>query len=61
MIKSEVWKPATKLVDVLSAVVNLLVVPNPDDPLQTTIAELYKTDLAKFNKTAKEWVKKYAS
>ena len=38
---------------------NLLANPNPDDPLDTAIAEIYKTDIEKFKKTANEWVKKF--
>ncbi len=60
MIKSEIWKPSIKLVDVLHAVVNLLVEPNPDDPLQPAIADQYKQDHSAFVKIAKEWVTKYA-
>ncbi|KAJ3038729.1 hypothetical protein HDV00_000389 [Rhizophlyctis rosea] len=60
LLKTEVWKPATKLVDVLAALVNLLQFPNPDDALQPSIAEIYNTDPAKFKKTAKDFTKKYA-
>ncbi|KAJ3277661.1 Ubiquitin-conjugating enzyme E2 4 [Borealophlyctis nickersoniae] len=61
ILKTDVWKPATKIVDVLSELVRLLQEPNPDDALQSSIAEVYKVDPAKFKKTAKDWVKKYAS
>ncbi|KAI9143790.1 ubiquitin-conjugating enzyme/RWD-like protein, partial [Paraphysoderma sedebokerense] len=60
ILKTDVWKPATKLTDVLNALVSLLVVPNPDDPLVSSIAEEYKADKAKFEKKAKEFAKKYA-
>jgi ubiquitin-protein ligase len=43
------------------AIAYLLEHPNPDDPLDTNIAEQYRTDYEKFKKTAKEWTKKYAS
>lgn len=33
---------------------------NPDDPLVPEIAQIYKTDKAKYEATAKEWTKKYA-
>ncbi|KAJ3091019.1 Ubiquitin-conjugating enzyme E2 4 [Quaeritorhiza haematococci] len=61
LLKSDVWKPATKLSDILVALSSLLENPNPDDALQSSIAEVYNTNQAKFQKTAKEWVKKYAS
>ncbi|RKO85105.1 putative ubiquitin-conjugating enzyme E2-16 kDa, partial [Blyttiomyces helicus] len=61
LLKTDEWKPATKLTHVLTALSQLLETPNPDDALQASIAEVYKTDRAKFTKTAKDWVKKYAS
>ncbi|TPX59059.1 hypothetical protein PhCBS80983_g02708 [Powellomyces hirtus] len=60
LLKTEVWKPSTKLTDILVALVDLLQNPVPEDALQATIARLYNTDQAAFQKTAKEWVKKYA-
>ncbi|KNC96388.1 uncharacterized protein SPPG_08287 [Spizellomyces punctatus DAOM BR117] len=59
LLKSEIWKPSTKLVDVLTALVDLLQNPVPEDALQPSIAQIYNSDPAKFKKTAKEWVKKY--
>ncbi|RKP26508.1 ubiquitin-conjugating enzyme/RWD-like protein [Syncephalis pseudoplumigaleata] len=61
LLKPDSWKPATPILDVLQAVATLLDNPNPDDPLETSIAEQYITDISKYNKTAKEWTKKYAS
>jgi ubiquitin-conjugating enzyme E2 D/E len=34
--------------------------PNPEDPLVPEIAYLYKNDRQRYEKTAKEWTKKYA-
>ena len=34
--------------------------PNPDDPLEPEIANLYKTNRSKFDTLAKEWTQKYA-
>ena len=39
---------------------SMLMDPNPDDPMEGTIAKLYKTDREKYNETAKEWTEKYA-
>ncbi|KAI8053084.1 ubiquitin conjugating enzyme [Syncephalis plumigaleata] len=61
ILKPDCWKPATPIFDVLSAIATLLEHPNPDDPLEPSIAEQYRTDISKFNKTAKEWTKKYAN
>ncbi|KAG0236632.1 Ubiquitin-conjugating enzyme E2 D1 [Actinomortierella wolfii] len=61
LLKSDQWKPAVKMTNVLTALVTLLEQPNPEDPLMTDIAELYTKDYAKFAKTAKEYTKKYAN
>ncbi|KAF9968979.1 Ubiquitin-conjugating enzyme E2 D4 [Actinomortierella ambigua] len=60
LLKSDQWKPAVKMLNVVSALVTLLEQPNPDDPLVTEIAEQYTKDYAKFVKTAKEHTKKFA-
>ncbi|KAL1932632.1 hypothetical protein VTP01DRAFT_8310 [Rhizomucor pusillus] len=60
MLKADTWKPATKMSQVLEAIMTLLLQPNPDDALVGSIAEVYNTNRAKFEKTAKEYVKKYA-
>ncbi|RIB08305.1 ubiquitin-conjugating enzyme/RWD-like protein [Gigaspora rosea] len=61
LLKTDVWKPATKISQVLKAIADLLENPNPDDALVASIAEVYNTNKAKFVKTAKDFVKKYAS
>lgn len=45
---------------VLLSIMSLLTDPNPDSPLSAEAAQLYKSDRAKYNKTAKEWTQKYA-
>ncbi|KAG8160870.1 hypothetical protein KVR01_009134 [Diaporthe batatas] len=59
-LKPENWKPASKLAAVLEAVRNLLVEPNPDDPLEPRIADEYRSQRAQFDKTAREYVGRYA-
>ena len=46
---------------VVLSICSLLTDPNPDDPLVPEIARIDKTDRAKYEATAKEWTKKYAS
>lgn len=60
LLKPENWKPATKVLSVLEAVRNLLVEPQPDDPLESRIADEYKTNRKDFEKTAKGYVTRYA-
>ena len=61
MLKSEEWKPSTRMSTVFEALLGLLQNPNPDDPLSSQIAEVYKLKRRQFDKTAQEWVKLYAS
>ncbi|CAG8549372.1 28846_t:CDS:2, partial [Racocetra persica] len=58
LLKTDVWKPATKISQVLKAIADLLENPNPDDALVASIAEVYNTNKQKFVKTAKDFVKK---
>ncbi|KXH59173.1 ubiquitin-conjugating enzyme [Colletotrichum nymphaeae SA-01] len=60
MLKSENWKPATKLAAVLEAVRSLLVEPLPDDPLEARIADEFKNNRPEFEKNAKQYVTRYA-
>lgn len=60
LLKAENWKPSTKVADVLAALENLLLEPQPDDPLEDSIAEAYKNDRQGFEKAAKDFVNKYA-
>jgi ubiquitin-conjugating enzyme E2 D/E len=60
ILKSENWKPSTKIAAVLEAIRNLLVEPQPDDPLEERIAEEYRNDRPSFEKNAKSHVERYA-
>ncbi|TVY36164.1 Ubiquitin-conjugating enzyme E2 [Lachnellula occidentalis] len=60
ILKPEAWKPSSKILSVLTATQNLLMEPVPDDAVETTAANSFKEDRAGFNKTAKEYTKKYA-
>lgn len=54
------WSPALTISKVLLSISSLLCDPNPEDPLVPDIARLYKNDRVKYNKTAREWTRKYA-
>ena len=43
------------------SICSLLTDPNPDDPLVPEIARIYKSDRKKYEDTAKEWTRKYAT
>ena len=55
------WSPALTLLKVLLSLSSLLTDPNPDDPLMTEIAHMYKENREKYNETAKNWTKTYAT
>ncbi|EAA27688.1 hypothetical protein GE21DRAFT_5989 [Neurospora crassa] len=60
LLKSENWKPASKIISVLEAVRNILVEPMPDDALEQRIADEYRRDRPEFEKNARAYVERYA-
>jgi ubiquitin-conjugating enzyme E2 D/E len=54
------WSPALTMSKVLLSICSLLCDPNPSDPLVPEIAHQYKTDLAAYNATAREWTQRFA-
>ncbi len=44
----------------LESIFSLLKEPDVEDPLEPEIAQLYKTDKARYEETAKEWTRQYA-
>lgn len=59
ILKSK-WTPALRLSSLLVSIQSLLSDPNPDDPLDTTIAEKWKKDPEGAKKIAREWSHLYA-
>merc|ERR1712072_1034987 len=60
-ILKDQWSPALTISKVLLSISSLLTDPNPDDPLVTEIANVFKTNRKKFDDNAREWTRKYAS
>jgi ubiquitin-conjugating enzyme E2 D/E len=60
-ILKDQWSPALTVSKVLLSISSLLTDPNPDDPLVPDIAQLYKSNKVKYEQTAREWTKKYAT
>lgn len=60
MLRSDEWKPPNKVAAVLNMVSNLLVEPNVDDAIEMAIADQYKNARREYEKTARDWVKRYA-
>ena len=60
-ILKDAWSPDISVSQILIAIQNLLINPNIDHPLEPDIAKQYKEDKDAYERTAKEWTKKYAS
>ncbi|KAI1420512.1 ubiquitin-conjugating enzyme [Xylaria sp. FL1777] len=60
LLKAENWKPASRVRAVLDAVRQLLVEPNPDDPLEARIADEYRNNRPEFDKNVRGYVTRYA-
>jgi ubiquitin-conjugating enzyme E2 D/E len=60
LCKIENWKPSETVSSVLQDTYGLLEAPNLEIPLNTTIAEQYKSDLEAFKRTAAQWTRQYA-
>jgi ubiquitin-protein ligase len=61
MLKADEWKPSCKIAGVLESARQLLVEPNPDDAVEADVADVFKTDRKKWEKTVREYTKRYAS
>ena len=55
------WTPVMKISTVLLSIQALLSDPNPDDPLETSIANHWKKNKKEAEETARKWTKEYAS
>lgn len=60
-ILKDKWSPALQIRTVLLSIQALLSAPNPDDPLDNTVAELWKTDPNGAHAKASEWTRTYAN
>ena len=54
------WSPALTVSKLLLSISSLLSDPNPDDPLDPNIAEIYKNDIDKYNKLARNHTLRFA-
>ena len=55
------WSPAMSISKVLLSIVSLLTDPNPDDPLDKAIADLYLSNREEYNKQARNFTLTYAT
>ncbi|XP_076447229.1 ubiquitin-conjugating enzyme E2 N-like [Babylonia areolata] len=59
-ILKDKWSPALQIRTVLLSIQALLSAPNPDDPLETSVAEHWKKDESGAIEKARKWTKEYA-
>ena len=60
-ILKDQWSPALTTSKVLLSICSLLVDPNPDDPLEPEIANIYKKNREEYNTNARIWTRRYAT
>ena len=60
ILKSK-WSPALQMRTVLLSIQALLSAPNPDDPLDTGVADHWKANEAEAMENARVWTRKFAS
>jgi ubiquitin-conjugating enzyme E2 D/E len=60
ILKSQ-WSPALSISKVLLSILSLLTDANPSDPLVPEVAHVYRTDRARYDETARDWTRLYAS
>ncbi|PGH06077.1 hypothetical protein AJ80_08245, partial [Polytolypa hystricis UAMH7299] len=60
MLKSDEWKPSSRISAVLEFARQLLAEPMPDDAVEGRIAEQYRNERARFEEIARDWTRKWA-
>ena len=60
ILKEDHWTPALNIVSLLQSIQSLLSDPNPDDPLDTQIANDFKSNLETAKQIARMWTQDYA-
>jgi ubiquitin-conjugating enzyme E2 N len=60
-ILKDKWSPALQIRTVLLSIQALMSAPNPDDPLDNTVADVWKNDEPKALQTAKEFTQNFAA
>jgi ubiquitin-conjugating enzyme E2 D len=54
------WQATDSIAGVLQSIVELLSQPNPENPLEPSIASVYKNTIHKFEMRARQWTREYA-
>ncbi|KAL1978389.1 hypothetical protein VTN31DRAFT_1248 [Thermomyces dupontii] len=61
MLKSDEWKPSSRIAAVLEFARQLLAEPMPEDAVEGRIAEQYRNDRKRFEEIARDWTRRYAT
>jgi hypothetical protein len=59
-ILKDAWSPALTIKTALLSVQVLLTVPEPDDPQDAVVANMFKANIAEYNATARAWTEMHA-
>jgi len=59
-ILKSAWSPALSMTKVFLSIQSLLGDPNPEDPLDKVVANLYISNREQHDEVARSWTKKYA-
>jgi ubiquitin-conjugating enzyme E2 D/E len=59
ILKSGKWSAALNMEKILLSLISFLADPNPNDPLNSNVASLYRTDKTAYEKTVTEYKEKY--
>ncbi|XP_039487821.1 NEDD8-conjugating enzyme Ubc12 [Drosophila santomea] len=59
-ILSSKWSPALSVSKVLISIMSLLADPNPDDPMEVGVADVFRRNRVLHDQHAREWTKRYA-
>ena len=60
-ILKSAWSPVQSIQWILLSLSSLIANPNPDDPLNSDIARIYKEDRAQYDSNVRKWVAEHAT
>lgn len=55
------WSSSSNMTNVIMSIISLLIDPNPSDPFNPTLADLYTTNIDLYNAKIKQWCDKFAT
>lgn len=55
------WRPSLTIFQLLLVIYARFSNPEPDDPIDCEIAQMYKTQRIQYDENARDWTKKYAT